>query len=276
MLYQKTLACAGSCVGSLMFSNQLVVGHLDHLQVYTADMQLLETLKLKDTLVGLHVYKDHLVIVCSNHLVELSDPTIHLDAQTQVSRSGSYCLGLYSTVGKLQIYVDSTSFNVQLDVLDLVDFCFIGRRLLVLYQDQRECRHVSFYRLKDKKLVPTAQGLARVDPGALFLIPLDDAFIVVGQATIQYGKFDFKSVETTLNVKPAIFTNYCLIDSSRIVLADHTGLLYILAISTNEKPVLTLEPIGQVFSLTSATNQVHSHTWAMASCLLGRTLATHS
>ena len=128
------------------------------------------------------------------------------------------------------------AFNIRLDELQVLSIALLDTPkrdasplLTVLYQDSRNARHLSEYKLnlKDKQSAPTHTPI-RVENGAHMLITVaatvGGGVIVVGEQSISlYSEASVLS----LPIPMTLVTCYDAIDANRFLLSDYEGFLYI-------------------------------------------------
>ncbi|KAM6551938.1 hypothetical protein CsatB_001746 [Cannabis sativa] len=138
------------------------------------------------------------------------------------------------------------AFNIRLEELQVLDIKFLfgcsKPTIVVLYQDNKDARHVKTYEvaLKDKDFVEGPWSQNNLDNGAAMLIPVPPPFcgvLIIGEETIVYCSANaFKAIP----IKPSITRAYGRVDpdGSRYLLGDYNGLLHLLVI-THEKEKVT-------------------------------------
>ncbi|GAB2241606.1 hypothetical protein Droror1_Dr00018381 [Drosera rotundifolia] len=147
------------------------------------------------------------------------------------------------------------AFNIRLEELQVLDIKFLygcsRSTIVVLYQDNKEARHVKTYEvsLKDKDFVEGPWSQNNLDNGADLLIPVPPPIcgvIIVGEETIVYcSATAFKAIP----IRPSITRAYGRVDAdgSRYLLGDHAGLLHLLVITHEKEKVtgLKIELLGE-------------------------------
>ncbi|XP_031500678.1 DNA damage-binding protein 1 [Nymphaea colorata] len=130
------------------------------------------------------------------------------------------------------------AFNIRLEELQVLDIKFLygcaKPTIAVLYQDNKDARHVKTYEvvLKDKDFVEGPLSQNNLDNGAGLLIPVPmplGGVIIIGEQTIVYCS---ASVFKAIPIRPSITRAYGRVDAdgSRYLLGDHAGLLHLLVI----------------------------------------------
>ncbi|CAM8886889.1 unnamed protein product [Rhodiola kirilowii] len=147
------------------------------------------------------------------------------------------------------------AFNIRLEELQVLDVKFLfgclKPTIVVLYQDNKDARHVKTYEviLKDKDFVEGPWAQNNLDNGAEILIPVPSPLggvLIIGEEIIVYcNGSNFKAI----SIKPSI-TKACGrvdADGSRYLLGDHNGLLHLLVITHDKDKVtgLKLELLGE-------------------------------
>lgn len=149
----------------------------------------------------------------------------------------------------------SEAFNIRLEELQVLDIKFLyGCRcptIAVLYQDNKDARHVKTYEvlLKEKDFGAGPWQQYNLDAGAGFIIPVPEPLggaIIIGEQTIVYHSgTSFKAI----GMSPAIVRAYGRVDpdGSRYLLSDHMGVLYLLVLKHDKERVLglTVERLGE-------------------------------
>ncbi|KAF4398471.1 hypothetical protein G4B88_025450 [Cannabis sativa] len=135
------------------------------------------------------------------------------------------------------------AFNIRLEELQVLDIKFLfgcsKPTIVVLYQDNKDARHVKTYEvaLKDKDFVEGPWSQNNLDNGAAMLIPVPPPFcgvLIIGEETIVYCSANaFKAIP----IKPVAYGRVDP-DGSRYLLGDYNGLLHLLVI-THEKEKVT-------------------------------------
>ncbi|XP_077229211.1 DNA damage-binding protein 1 [Tasmannia lanceolata] len=147
------------------------------------------------------------------------------------------------------------AFNIRLEELQVLDIKFLygcsKPTIVVLYQDNKDARHVKTYEvvLKDKDFTEGPWSQNNLDNGAGLLIPVPmplGGVIIIGEATIVYcSATAFKAIP----IRPSITRAYGRVDAdgSRYLLSDHAGLLYLLVITHEKERVtgLKIELLGE-------------------------------
>ena len=191
------------------------------------------------------------------------------------------------------------AFNLRLDELQVVDVKFLHGysnsmpTIAVLYQDQKESRHVKTYSvdLKNKDLVPGPWHLNDVEGGTSLIIPVPQPLggvVLVGETIIVYvdgsgggnGSADnpkgkdpvstggatntptpmdkrsavrMKAIAT--HAAPFTSSGFVDVDGSRVLLTDSAGVLHLLVLVHDGNSVknLKLEPLGQTSIASSVS-----------------------
>ncbi|KAI4365220.1 hypothetical protein MLD38_021226 [Melastoma candidum] len=147
------------------------------------------------------------------------------------------------------------AFNIRLEELQVLDIKFLygcsKPTIVVLYQDNRDARHVKTYEvvLKDKDFAEGPWSQNNVDNGADLLIPVPPPLcgvLIIGEETIVYCSANaFKAIP----IRPSITKAYGRVDAdgSRYLLGDHAGLLHLLVITHEKEKVtgLKIELLGE-------------------------------
>ncbi|CAN0877348.1 DNA damage-binding protein 1a [Linum grandiflorum] len=147
------------------------------------------------------------------------------------------------------------AFNIRLEELQVLDIKFLygcaKPTIVVLYQDNKEARHVKTYEvaLKDKDFVEGPWSQNNLDNGADLLIPVPPPLcgvLIIGEETIVYCSANaFKAIP----IRPAITKAYGRVDAdgSRYLLGDHAGLIHLLVITHEKEKVtgLKIELLGE-------------------------------
>ncbi|CAH8385815.1 unnamed protein product [Eruca vesicaria subsp. sativa] len=138
------------------------------------------------------------------------------------------------------------AFNIRLEELQVLDIKFLfgcaKPTIAVLYQDNKDARHVKTYEvsLKDKDFVEGPWSQNNLDNGADLLIPVPPPLcgvLIIGEETIVYCSANaFKAIP----IRPSITKAYGRVDvdGSRYLLGDHAGVVHLLVI-THEKEKVT-------------------------------------
>ena len=163
----------------------------------------------------------------------------------------SRLIGLHLYRGMLKIIPISSrngnlqdAINLRLEELHVIDIKFLETQkptVAVLYQDQREMRHVKTYEIsiKEKEILEGPWNAPNVEVGASLLVPLKaplGGVLLLGERSITYFN-DNKS--KSIAIKPMLIRAYAHIgqDASRMLFADHSGRLWLL--------LLLLSPDGK-------------------------------
>ncbi|XP_022762655.1 DNA damage-binding protein 1a-like [Durio zibethinus] len=147
------------------------------------------------------------------------------------------------------------AFNIRLEELQVLDIKFLHGcskpTIVVLYQDNRDARHVKTYEvaLKEKDFVEGPWSQNNLDNGADLLIPVPPPLcgvLIIGEETIVYCSANvFKAIP----IRPSITKAYGRVDAdgSRYLLGDHAGLLHLLVIIHEKEKVtgLKIELLGE-------------------------------
>ncbi|KAG1365035.1 DNA damage-binding protein 1 [Cocos nucifera] len=147
------------------------------------------------------------------------------------------------------------AFNIRLEELQVLDIKFLygcaKPTIVVLYQDNKDARHVKTYEvtLKDKDFVEGPWAQNNLDNGAGLLIPVPmplGGVIIIGEETIVYcSATAFKAIP----IRPSIIRAYGRVDvdGSRYLLSDNAGLLHLLVIAHERERVtgLKIEHLGE-------------------------------
>ncbi|TYI38011.1 hypothetical protein ES332_A03G255300v1 [Gossypium tomentosum] len=147
------------------------------------------------------------------------------------------------------------AFNIRLEELQVLDIKFLygcsKPTIVVLYQDNKDARHVKTYEvaLKEKDFVEGPWAQNNLDNGADLLIPVPPPLcgvLIVGEETIVYCSANaFKAIP----IRPSITKAYGRVDAdgSRYLLGDHAGLLHLLVITHEKEKVtgLKIELLGE-------------------------------
>ncbi|XP_070052386.1 DNA damage-binding protein 1 isoform X1 [Nicotiana tomentosiformis] len=147
------------------------------------------------------------------------------------------------------------AFNIRLEELQVLDIKFLygcpKPTIVVLYQDNKDARHVKTYEvsLKDKDFIEGPWAQNNLDNGASLLIPVPPPLcgvLIIGEETIVYCSASaFKAIP----IRPSITRAYGRVDSdgSRYLLGDHNGLLHLLVITHEKEKVtgLKIELLGE-------------------------------
>lgn len=147
------------------------------------------------------------------------------------------------------------AFNIRLEELQVLDIKFLygcpKPTIVVLYQDNKDARHVKTYEvsLKDKDFIEGPWAQNNLDNGASLLIPVPPPLcgvLIIGEETIVYCSASaFKAIP----IRPSITRAYGRVDAdgSRYLLGDHNGLLQLLVITHEKEKVtgLKIELLGE-------------------------------
>ncbi|KAB2091997.1 hypothetical protein ES319_A03G233400v1 [Gossypium barbadense] len=147
------------------------------------------------------------------------------------------------------------AFNIRLEELQVLDIKFLygcsKPTIVVLYQDNKDARHVKTYEvaLKEKDFAEGPWAQNNLDNGADLLIPVPPPLcgvLIVGEETIVYCSANaFKAIP----IRPSITKAYGRVDAdgSRYLLGDHAGLLHLLVITHEKEKVtgLKIELLGE-------------------------------
>ncbi|KAL0398278.1 UNVERIFIED_CONTAM: DNA damage-binding protein 1 [Sesamum radiatum] len=147
------------------------------------------------------------------------------------------------------------AFNIRLEELQVLDIKFLfgcpKPTIVVLYQDNKDARHVKTYEvtLKDKDFIEGPWSQNNLDNGAELLIPVPPPLcgvLIIGEETIVYCSASaFKAIP----IRPSITRAYGRVDAdgSRYLLGDHNGLLHLLVITHAKEKVtgLKIEFLGE-------------------------------
>ncbi|PHT38891.1 DNA damage-binding protein 1, partial [Capsicum baccatum] len=147
------------------------------------------------------------------------------------------------------------AFNIRLEELQVLDIKFLygcpKPTIVVLYQDNKDARHVKTYEvsLKDKDFIEGPWAQNNLDNGASLLIPVPPPLcgvLIIGEETIVYCSASaFKAIP----IRPSITRAYGRVDAdgSRYLLGDHHGLLHLLVITHEKEKVtgLKIELLGE-------------------------------
>ncbi|CAM0140049.1 unnamed protein product [Umbelopsis sp. WA50703] len=128
--------------------------------------------------------------------------------------------------------------------------------LAILYQDAHDGRHVTSYVINVRANNKAAGTIARttVEPGANLLVPVNAPYkglVVIGEQSIVYLQPMNNPITTYMEA--TVIKAYEIIDSTRILLGDHQGRLYVLILLIGNQGVegLHLEKLGVISSPTS-------------------------
>lgn len=163
----------------------------------------------------------------------------------------------FDTKGQLK-----EAFNIRLEELQVLDIKFLygcpKPTIAVLYQDNKDARHVKTYEvaLKDKDFTEGPWTQSNLDNGAGLLIPVPlplGGVIIIGEQTVVYCS---ASVFKAIPIRPSITKAYGRVDAdgSRYLLSDHAGYLRLLVITHEKERVtgLKVEVLGE----TSAASTI--------------------
>lgn len=150
------------------------------------------------------------------------------------------------------------AFNIRLEEPQVLDLKFLHctqrPTIAVLYQDQKEARHVKTYEIieKDKDFGEGPWQASNVDGGSSLIIPVPAPYggaIVIGEQTVVYMNVGLQKATAS---RAAMIRAYGRVDAdgSRYLLGDITGTLWLLALLCEGSSVqgLKLEPLGQTSS----------------------------
>lgn len=147
------------------------------------------------------------------------------------------------------------AYNIRLEEWNIIDMKFLYGTtiptLVVLYQDQRQMRHVKTFEvsLNDKEFMQGPWNLPNVEVRSSLLItlplPLGGA-IIIGEQSIIYHN---GNITKSLAMKQTIMKSYGPIstDFARILLGDYLGRIWLLVLENNSTIVtgVNLEYLGQ-------------------------------
>ncbi|KAM2703176.1 hypothetical protein EV2_004801 [Malus domestica] len=147
------------------------------------------------------------------------------------------------------------AFNIRLEELQVLDIKFLygcsKPTIVVLYQDNKDVRHVKTYEvsLKDKDFVEGPWAQNNVENGADLLIPVPPPLcgvLIIGEDNIVYRSPNtFKAIP----IRHSITRAYGRVDAdgSRYLLGDHAGQLHLLVITHEKEKVsgLKIELLGE-------------------------------
>lgn len=155
----------------------------------------------------------------------------------------SRMIGLHLYRGQLKIIpVNSKTgalhdaINLKLDELHVIDIKFLQGPtpiVAVLYQDQREMRHVKTYEisLDTKEILEGSWSRPNVEVGASLLVPLPlplGGVLLLAERSITYFNGDKSK---SLAIKPMLIRAYAQLGPERLLFADNTGRLWLLLLS---------------------------------------------
>lgn len=183
------------------------------------------------------------------------------NGQIGIVDPGSRLIGLHLYDGLFKVIpIDNKgalkeAFNIRLEELQVLDIKFLYGTprpvIAVLYQDNKEARHVKTYEvnLKEKDFSPGPWVQSNLDSGAGLIIPVPmplGGAIIIGEQTIVYHN---GAVFKAISMRPSITKAYGRVDpdGSRYLLSDHTGVLHLLVITHDKERVLGLkiEQLGE-------------------------------
>ncbi|EEF35767.1 DNA repair protein xp-E, putative [Ricinus communis] len=155
----------------------------------------------------------------------------------------------------LQWDAETSELITRLEELQVLDIKFLygcsKPTIVVLYQDNKDARHVKTYEvaLKDKDFGEGPWAQNNLDNGADLLIPVPPPLcgvLIIGEETIVYCSANaFKAIP----IRPSITRAYGRVDAdgSRYLLGDHAGLLHLLVITHEKEKVtgLKIELLGE-------------------------------
>eukprot|EP01112_Ceratiomyxa_fruticulosa_P020970 TRINITY_DN7283_c0_g1_i2.p1 TRINITY_DN7283_c0_g1~~TRINITY_DN7283_c0_g1_i2.p1 ORF type:complete len:1042 (-),score=227.88 TRINITY_DN7283_c0_g1_i2:442-3567(-) len=168
--------------------------------------------------------------------------------------------GLYKVIpiGSNTSFKDA--FNISLEELQILDIKFLygcsQPTIAVLFQDQKDSRHVKVYEVNIKeKLFSNVLNwnVANVEGGAHALIPIPKGgLIVLGEQTVTY--LNGNNAPKTIPIASTIIKAFGKVDTdgSRYLLGDHAGQFYMLLLieknkNNNNEPLdLKIERLGEV------------------------------
>jgi len=152
------------------------------------------------------------------------------------------------------------AFNIRLEELQVIDIQFLYVEkdrlptILVLYQDNKEMRHLKTYEVnvENKDMSPGPWLQQGVELGATMIIPVPlpiGGAILIGEQTITHLNGD-KSATKTISMGPTVIRAWGKIDDngSRFLLGGHFGTLYVLVLehdSSHKVLDLKLEVLGE-------------------------------
>jgi DNA damage-binding protein 1 len=196
----------------------------------------------------------------------------------------SRLIGLHLYRGMLKIIPVSgrsgnlqDAINIRLEELHVIDIKFLeGPKptVAVLYQDQREMRHVKTYEIsvKEKEILEGPWNAPNVEVGASLLVPLKEPLggvLLLGERSITYFNGDKSK---SIAIKPMLIRAYSHIgnDQTRLLFADHSGRLWLLLLklSSDGKNLLDfkLELLGET-SAASCISYLDNHVVFIGSTL---------
>ncbi|CAM9125233.1 unnamed protein product [Choristocarpus tenellus] len=133
------------------------------------------------------------------------------------------------------------AFNVRLEELELLDIKFLvgypKPTIAVLYQDQREARHIKTYTVnaRDKEFNPGPWSQPNVEHNASELIPVPEPMggvLILGHQTICYHSgVSFKTIPIQ-NTKMCAY-GWVDTDGSRLLIGDHFGGLHVVILTAD-------------------------------------------
>ena len=128
------------------------------------------------------------------------------------------------------------AINLKLEELHVIDIKFLQGAnpiVAVLYQDQREMRHVKTYEISvaTKEMLEGSWSRPNVEVGASLLVPLPlplGGVLLLAERSITYFNGDKSK---SLAIKPMLIRAYAQLGPERLLFADHTGRLWLLLLS---------------------------------------------
>jgi len=171
------------------------------------------------------------------------------------------------------------AFNVRMEELSILDVCFLYNTpkptLATLHEDDKGNRHLRTHELvvKDKMLAPGPWSQIVLEATANKLLPLPSGgVIVLAEDSITYHDGStYLSIPTSSSPSPTCFQAWGKVDptSTRWLLGDQEGMLYVLALTVSDADVVTklhLERLG-VTSSASAICYLDNGVVFLGSCL---------
>ncbi|KAJ2957322.1 hypothetical protein NQZ79_g6952 [Umbelopsis isabellina] len=229
---------------------------------------------------------------CSGHLAEIGAKSYEDGSMTDIDEAGRIvCLSIYlgmirflqlsssywddsipsglnerssakgkEVIGRRMVTEVGQSVNMRFEETNILSCCFLPGMslptLAILYQDAHDGRHVASYVINVRANTKAAGTITRttVEPGANLIVPVNAPYkglLVIGEQSIVYLQ-PMNSPITTY-MEATIIKSYEIIDSTRILLGDHQGRLYILILLIGNQGVeaLHLEKLGVISSPTS-------------------------
>lgn len=133
-------------------------------------------------------------------------------------------------------------FNIRLEELEVLDIKFLvgfsKPTIAVLYQDQRNARHIKTYtvNVRDKEFISGPWAQCNVEHNAGELIPVPEPFggvLVLGHQTICYHS---GSAFITVPIQNTWMCAHGWVDSdgSRLLIGDHFGGLHVVILSADD------------------------------------------